>query len=131
MELRVAGDSLTVRALNARIGFEPRSIEVEAKYTYKREIEDRNRKNLYIGFAEPLKPLEAPRVDIVGRNYVGNFEVIYTNLEFEQYLTVITPASFIYDYAVLTNRELMVQMPARRKIYYEEEPFDRVVVYFV
>ncbi len=131
LELTVSGDTLEVRAANGRIVFEPRSVTVEARYAYKKEIEDRNRKNLYVGFQEPLQPLNPPRVDIVGRNYVGNFEVIYTNLDFEAYLTVITPASHLYDYAVITTQEVMIQMPAKRKLYYEEEPYERLVVYFV
>ena len=131
LRLTVSGDTLVVEAENARITLEPRSIAVEAGYRYKREIEDKSRKNLYIGFSEPLKPIEAPRVDILGRGFIGNFEVIYTDLDFEKYLTIITPASAVYDYVVLTNEELMVQMPPRRKLYYEEEPYDKIVVYIV
>ena len=131
LELTVAGDVLTVRAANAEITFEPRSVIIEAGYTYKKEITDRNRKNLYIGLREPLKPLDAPRVDIVGRNYVGNYEVIYTDLDFEKYLTIITPSGHLYDYAVITTKEIMLQMSPRRKIYYEEQPYDKLIVYLV
>ncbi|HIQ24245.1 MAG TPA: hypothetical protein EYH50_04265 [Pyrodictium delaneyi] len=131
LELRVMREALEIRAANAGLLFEPRSVTIEAKYTHKREIEDRNRKTLFIGFAEELKPLEAPRVDIVGRNYIGNFEVVYTDLEFERYLTVITPASFLYDYFVLTSRDVMLYMQAKRKVYFEEEPYDRIIIYFV
>ncbi|KSW11984.1 hypothetical protein CF15_04125 [Pyrodictium occultum] len=131
LELRVMSDALELRAANARMLFEPRSILLEARYSYRKEVEDKNRKTLYIGFAEPLKPLEAPRVDIVGRTYVGYFEVIYTDLDFEKYLTVITPASFLYDYFVVTTRDLMVHLQAKRKLYYEEEPYDKISVHIV
>ncbi len=131
LELQVSGDVLTVRGANFEITFEPRSVIVEAKYSYKKEVEDTNRKTLIIGFAEPLEPLEAPRVDILGRNYVGNFEVIHTDLGFEKYLTVITPASHVYDYAVLTSHELLLHMKPRRKIYFEEEPYDKIIIYLV
>ncbi|BES82016.1 hypothetical protein [Pyrodictium abyssi] len=131
LELRVMREALEIRAANAELLFEPRSVTIEAKYTYKREVEDRNRKTLFIGFAEELKPLEAPRVDIVGRNYIGNFEVVYTDLEFERYLTVITPASFLYDYFVLTSRDVMLYMQAKRKVYFEEEPYDKIIIYLM
>lgn len=131
LELRVMREALEIGAANAELLFEPRSLTIEAKYTYKREVEDRNRKTLFIGFAEELKPLEAPRVDIVGRNYIGNFEVVYTDLEFERYLTVITPASFLYDYFVLTSRDVMLYMQAKRKVYFEEEPYDKIIIYLM
>jgi hypothetical protein len=129
LRLAVSSDVLEVTAANANIVFELRSVIVEAKYTYKKDVEGANKRNLYIGFAEEIKPLEAPRVDIASRNYIGYFEVIYTDLEFERYLTVITPASFLYDYVVLTSSELMLQMSPRRKVYFEEEPYDKLIVY--
>jgi len=131
LRLRVNGDSLRIDAGNASFVLEPRTVDIGAKYTYKREVQDSNRKTLYIGFREPLQPLEAPRIDIIGRSYIGNFEVIYTDLDFEKYLTIITPAHFLYDYAVLTSSEIMFHMIARRQVYYEEEPFERIRVYFV
>ncbi|ABM80706.1 hypothetical protein [Hyperthermus butylicus] len=127
--LVVAGDTMTIRGENMTLYFEPRSVIVEGGYTYKRNVEDRNRRTVFIGFADELKPLSPPRVDIVGRNYVGNFEVIYTDLEFEHYLTVITPASFLYDYFVITSRDLMLYMQAKRKVYFEEEPYDKIIIY--
>jgi hypothetical protein len=131
LELRMKGDTLTVRASNASITFEPRSAVVEARYTYKREVQDVNRKTLFIGLAEPLKPIPAPRVDIVGRTYIGNFEVVYTDLDFEKYLTIITPSNYLYDYIVLTSREIMFHMIARRQVYFEEEPYEKLIIYFV
>ncbi len=131
LELRVSGDTLTIRAANMEIRMEPRSLELRGKYTYKREVEDQSRKTLYIGFGEKLQPVEAPRIDILGSAYVGNFEVRYTDLDFEKYLTVITPANYLYDYAVVTTRELMLHMSPRRKVYYEEEPYDHLIVYLV
>lgn len=131
LELQLHGDVLRIKAENANIELEPRSATIEAPYSYKKEVPDVNRKTLYIGFREPLKPLEAPRIDILGRSYIGNFEVIYTNLDFEKYLTIITPSHYLYDYVVLTGHEIMFHMIARRQVYYEEEPYDKVTVYFV
>jgi hypothetical protein len=131
LRLEVGSDTLRVIAENADIVLEPRMADINAKYSYKKEVEDSNRKTLYIGLREPIKPLKAPRIDIVGRSYVGNFEVIYTDLDFEKYLTIITPASFLYDYVVLTTTEIMFHMIARRQVYFEEEPYDHIRVYFV
>ncbi len=131
LRLEVDSDTLRVTARNAVFTFEPRHVDVEARYSYKKEVQDSNRKTLYIGLREPIEPLEAPRIDVVGRNYVGNFEVIYTDLDFEKYLTIITPANFLYDYAVITTTELMFHMIARRQVYFEEEPYERLRIYFV
>ena len=130
LELRVSSEHLELAAGNGELVFDPRSVEVRVPYTVKRDVEDRNRRTVFIEFREELKPIEQPpRVDIVGRNYVGNFEVVYTDLEFGRYLTIITPASFLYDYLVLTSRDLMLYMPAKRKVYFEEEPYDKIIVY--
>lgn len=132
LELAVEQERLTIVAGNGRIVLEPRAITVEARYTVKRDVEDRNRRTVFIEFAEQLAPIASPpRVDIVGRNYLGYFEVVYTDLDFERYLTIITPASFLYDYVVLTSRDLMAHMPSKRKVYFEEEPYDKVTVYIV
>ena len=130
LEIRVAPEKMVVVGGNGSIVFEPRSVEVNIRYAGKRNVEDRNRRTLLIEFQEQLHPLTGPpRVDIVGRNYVGNFEIVYTDLEFEKYLTVITPATFLYDYAVITTRDLMLYMQAKHKVYFEEEPFDNIIIY--
>jgi hypothetical protein len=129
LELIPSYNSLQIRAKNYEFAFEPRSIVIEGKYGAKREIDHLNRKTVFIEFVEEVQPLNPPRIDIVGRNYVGNFEVVYTDLEFERYLTVITPADFLYDYFVLTSTDLMLYMQSKRKIYYEEEPFDKIIIY--
>jgi hypothetical protein len=130
LEVRVASERMEVIGGNGSIVFEPRSVEVNVPYAGKRDVEDRNRRTVFVEFREELRPVSnPPRVDIVGRNYVGNFELVYTDLEFEKYLTIITPATFLYDYAVVTTRDLMLYMQAKRKVYFEEEPFDKITVY--
>ncbi|MEB3844681.1 MAG: hypothetical protein LRS48_03245, partial [Desulfurococcales archaeon] len=127
--LRVSNQALTIRAKNYEIVLEPRSVLLVGRYGAKREIEHMNRKTVFIELVDKVMPLETPRIDIVGRNYIGNFEVVYTDLGFEKYLTIITPAEHLYDYAVLTSDELMLYMQAKRKLFYEEEPFDKLVLY--
>jgi len=129
LELRIDGPSLMIRARNYEIMLEPRSVLVNGRYGAKREVEHMNRKTFFIELVDGITPLDAPRVDIVGRNYVGNFEIIYTDLDFERYLTIITPAEHLYDYAVLTTQELMLHMQAKRKLFYEEEPFEKIIIY--
>jgi len=131
LRLEVGQDAMKIVAANAVIVLEPREADIRANYSYKKEVQDATRKTLFIGFREKIEPLEAPRIDIVGRSYVGNFEVIYTDLDFEKYLTIITPANFLYDYAVLTTTDIMFHMVARRQVYFEEEPYEHIHVYFV
>lgn len=129
LELEPSSQVLVIRSKNYEIVLEPRSILISGRYSGKREIEHMNRKTIFIDFAEKVEPLNPPRIDVSGRNYVGNFEVIYTDLGFEQYLTIITPAEHLYDYAVLTTEELMVYMQAKRQVFYEEEPFEKIILY--
>ncbi len=129
LELEQSNHALIIRAKNYEIVLEPRSIIVNGKYSGKREVEHMNRKTIFIDFAEKVEPFNPSRIDISGRNYVGNFEIIYTDLEFEHYLTIITPAEHLYDYAVLTTEELMIHMQAKRQVFYEEEPFEKIILY--
>ena len=129
LELEPSSHVLVIRAKNYEIMLEPRSILISGKYSGKREIEHMNRKTIFIDFAEKVEPVNPPRIDISGRNYVGNFEIIYTDLGFEHYLTIITPAEHLYDYAVLTTEELMIYMQAKRQVFYEEEPFEKIILY--
>ncbi len=129
LELEPSSQALIIRAKNYEIMLEPRSILINGQYSGKREIEHMNRKTIFIDFAEKVKPINPPRIDISGRNYVGNFEVIYTDLEFEHYLTILTPAEYLYDYVVLTTEEFMIYMQAKRQVFYEEEPFEKIILY--
>ncbi len=131
LELIVRGETLVVRGANAELVFEPRSILVEAEYVSKRDLADGKRKRLYIDFASEFKPLEPRRIDIVGTRMIGLFEIRVTDLDFDRFLTVITPGSFLYTYIVLSTKTLMVETSAKRKIFYEEEPFTKLVIHIM
>ncbi len=129
VELRVRGESFAVRAANAELLFEPRYVVVEARYAARRSVSDERRTRVYVELAEEIKPLEPRRIDLVGSRVLGLFEVRLTDIEFRRYLTVVTPAGFLYDYFVVSDDTVMLEASARRKVFFEEEPFDKVVVY--
>ncbi|ALU12296.1 hypothetical protein EYM_02185 [Ignicoccus islandicus DSM 13165] len=71
----------------------------------------------------PIRFVEdPPRVDLVAndRFYYMGFDVRATDLDFEKYLTVVVPGSFLYDYVIVTSNKSEVAMSAKRKAYLEE-----------
>ncbi len=130
IEVRVRGEMLALRTANLEAVFEPRTVLVEGRYASHRLLTDDRRARVYIDLANPLEPLEAKRIDLVGSRTLGLFEVRVTDLEFSRYLTVITPAGFMYEYLVISDDRLMVEASAKRKVFFEEEPFEKLIVYF-
>ncbi len=129
VEIRVHGSVFVFRAANAEIVFEPRSVVVEAKYAGRRQVLDEKRTRVYIDLAEEVKPLEPVRIDLIGSRTLGLFEVRLTDLEFRRYMTVVTPADFLYDYFIVSDDQVMIEMSGRRKVFFEEEPFEKIIVY--
>ena len=131
LEVRLSRGLITVVAANAALYFEPRSVLVEADYEEPVAISDEKRLYVYIGFRGKLEPLEAPRIDVVGR-YVDELgELRLVDLEFNRYLTILTPGDFLYDFAVITPDKLFFQTNARRKVYFEKPAAFRIVAHLV
>ena len=131
LEVRLSRGLIAVLAANAALYFEPRSVLVEADYEEPAAISDEKRLYVYIGFRGKLEPLEAPRIDVVGR-YVDELgELRVVDLEFNRYLTIVTPGDFLYDFAVITPDKLFFQADARRKVYFEKPAAFRIVAHLV
>ena len=131
LRMRVRGEALEVEASNAYFLFEPRTIVAEVGYSSRLEIEDERKRRVVVEFSEELKPLEAERVNIVGGGYLGLFEVRITDLDFERYLTIVTPGGHLYDYAIITSTKLYVESSVKRKFFFEEQPFTKIVMYLM
>ena len=130
LEITISPGLISVVARNAAIHFEPRSITVEADYQ-EPIVESNGRRNYaYIGFRQALEPLEAPRIDIIGR-YVGEYaEIRATSIEgLGDYLTIITPGEYLYDYAVITPEKLLFQTNAKKKIFFERTGIETIIAY--
>ncbi|MET1128059.1 MAG: hypothetical protein ABWW70_01925 [Thermoproteota archaeon] len=122
-------DALHVVAGNGRLVLEPRRIAIEMEVSGELEVEDGKTRHVYVYLRESVKPLQADRVDVTGRALLKMYEVIYTDLGFQNYLTIITSSLFQYNYAVLTDNEVYINMGARRKAYFERSPQGGVIIY--
>jgi len=130
--LEARGEALELITREGSIVFEPRTVKVTIPFTKRFEREMRNQRNVYVMWRQELKPFKAPRIDVVGRGIIdSSYEVIATDLGFEKYLTIIPPSASLYNYSVVTSHELLVQLPIKRKVYYEEEGSAEVTVYIV
>ncbi len=119
LELRFVEDWLEVLASNYRIILAPRSVEIRGEASGHRESLVGKRKYIYVGLAEGLKPLRGPG-ERVERLLVGGFEVTGTDVEFSRYLTIVTPGFFLYNYVVLSDSSLALELSARREAYFDE-----------
>lgn len=128
---RTRGEFLEIQFENAYIALEPRTLIVEAPIAAHREAVDERRKRVIVEFGEEIKPLTPNRIDFVGRAALGLFEVRVTDLEFDTYITVVTPGGHHYEYVVVSKRLVYVEMSAKKKTYYEEEPNKKLILYIV
>lgn len=128
---RTRGEFLEIEFENAYIVLEPRTLVVEAPIASHREAVDERRKRVIVEFREEIKPLTPNRIDFVGHATLGLFEVRITDLDFDTYITIVTPGGHYYDYVVVSKRLLYVEMSAKKKTYYEEEPNKKLILYIV
>ena len=92
--------------------------------------EPTKKKMALIALHEPLELLKSPpRVDMVygESKFVNGFELRAVDLDFEVYLTVVVPGSFLYDYAIITPTKTEIMMSAKRNVYLEETSSSSVV----
>ena len=120
LELRFVEDWLEVHAANCRVVLAPRSVEVHGKAAGHRESLVGKRKYIYVELAEPLKPLKGPG-ERVEKLLAGGFEITGTDVEFSRYLTIITPGFYLYNYAVLSDTSLALEVSTRREAYFNQE----------
>ena len=128
---RTRGEFIEVELENAHITLEPRTLIVEAPIATHRETTDERRKRVIVEFREQIRPLTPNRIDFIGHAMLGLFEIRITDLDFDTYITIITPGSHHYDYIVVSKRLVYVEMSAKKKTYYEEEANKKLILYIV
>ncbi len=105
---------------NARIVLEPRRLLLEGVGARQRSRNDGRRLRVLLEASEPLKPITPPpRIDIDYTGVVGGFQVMYTSLGFENYITVVTPGTHLYDYVVVSSTLVYMEASGRRTAFYE------------
>ncbi len=114
---------LEIISKNYRFILRPRIVIVEG--TVKEyNIASPNRrgkyKYVYIELGEEVIPFDKkgrmPRPDII-----GGFEVNYQDMRFEEYLTIVTPGTFLYEYVILTTNMLTICLSAKKEAYVDLE----------
>ena len=118
-EVKLHGNALIV---NDEIVLDARSITLpkDAEVFY---AEPKLKNRVVYAFYSPLKSVEKPPyVDMLSgeRRVYGSFELRAVDADFEQYLTVITPGSFLYEYAIITPKKLAIVTSAKRDFYLED-----------
>jgi hypothetical protein len=83
---------------------------------------DKKRRAIVVYHPELRLDEMPPQVDMMygERKYYHGFELRAVDLDFEKYLTVLVPGSFLYDYAIITPTKTEVIMSAKRKMFLEE-----------
>lgn len=134
VKLLVGADRAVVSGRNFRLELEPRAIYFRGPWDDVEEASFPRRKNLYITVSEALEGDSAPpRIDVANGDEVvlRSFEVRLNLLEgVDSFLTLITPGTFLYDYAILTSRKFMAEMSSRRRVY-ASKANDMVEIYIV
>ncbi len=125
-EVKVHGNALFIAN---SIVLDARSITLpkESEIFY---AEPEVKKRVVYAFYNPLKGVERPPyVDMLAgeRRVFGGFELRAVDMDFEQYLTVITPGSFLYEYTIVTPRKLALVTSAKRDFYLEDTEKRKII----
>ncbi len=119
IEIKVHGNALIVAdsiVLDARSVTLPKESQV---YYAEPKVKQR----VVYAFYNELKGVERPPyVDMLAgeRRVFGSFELRAVDMDFERYLTVVTPGSFLYEYAIITPKKLALVTSAKRDFYLED-----------
>ncbi len=124
------GESLTIAAYNLTITLNSRGVDVVASIKDTKVYEIGKRKYVYIIFKEKIQPLPTGKSDIIDKAFTSGFEIIVTHINDNNYITVVTPGSWLYNYIILTNDTLMLELSKKRDVYFERLE-DEVVVHIV
>ena len=132
LEVDVQVDELIVRGGNFKISLRSREIEVQGNIKSYGDYVVGRKKYCYIDFNGPLTLLDIPRVDLRNQDMeiISNFELRVTDIEVSKYLTIVTPGNFLYNYVILSNNSLGVELSSRRNVFYEQIR-DGVIVYMM
>ncbi len=126
LKLDVTGNALIVAdeiVLDARTVTLPKNSEVFY-------AEPSVKKRAIYAFYNDLKMIDMPpAIDMVAndRRVYRGFEIRAVDMDFEQYLTVVTPGNFLYDYAIITPHKIGIFMSAKREGYVEETAKSKIL----
>ena len=130
--VRSVGGGVEVSGGRRKLIFDARTITAP-KDSEVRVAEPSVKKRTIYVFHEDLGFIESPPyIDLrAGQSRVyENFDLRPVDLDFEQYLTIVTPGSFLYDYVIVTKRKTGVIMSAKRDVYIEETK-NSLIIYLV
>ncbi|ABU81187.1 hypothetical protein [Ignicoccus hospitalis] len=126
LKLDVSGNALIVAdsiVLDARSVTLPKDSEV-------RYSEPTVKTRAFYAFYARLPTLtRPPAVDMVAndRRVYRGFEIRAVDLDVQQYLTVVTPGSFLYDYVIITPNKMGIYMNSKREGYLEETSKSKIL----
>lgn len=113
---------LTLKFLNNTVELRPRAIYFE-KILDHRIGKDNRKKYIYIYFEElrplPLQPIL--RMKNIDEFTIENYTIRYTRTAIDEYYTIITPGTHLYDYMIITGDEAGIVASIRREVYFDRE----------
>ena len=126
IKLDVSGNAMIVAD---KIVLDARSITLpkESKVFYAEPTV--KKRTLYATYNELPTHEFPPTVDMVAndRRVFRGFEVRAVDMDFEQYLTIVVPGSFLYDYVIITKKKMGIVMSAKRESYLEETSKSKIL----
>lgn len=116
---------------NILIIFIPKEVRVSGPIEKHVEESYGKKRYIYVKFSEKLLPLTGKGEYVLKRKIIENFEVRITDLDFTKYLTIIMPGTFLYNYALLSDDELIIETSTKKEVYFEKLKELMLTIYFV
>ena len=87
------------------------------------------KKYIYIHPRNGIEPINK-RGKLLKEYTLDRFEIMYQKLSFNEYMTIITPGEYLYDYIILTNDTVTIAMSGKKEAYFYREE-DKLTIYIV
>lgn len=130
--LTIKSDVLILESRNILIELRPRTVVVRdnIKSFEERDVgKSKKKKIVYIDFSETLK-LFVGQGEQVRETLVDGYEIRRQDLGFDEYLTIITPGTHLYDYIILSSSTLAIVLSGKRQVYFDKED-NMLTIYIV
>ncbi|WFO75109.1 hypothetical protein J4526_08555 [Desulfurococcaceae archaeon MEX13E-LK6-19] len=132
IDIVVKSGILTLQSSNLVMELRPRAIILQDKIRDYEETEigkTKRKKVIYLHLEEAIEPFKG-RGEVVKEVLIENYEIRRQDLGFEEYITIVTPGTHLYEYIIISSDTITVSLSAKRQAYVDKEDHT-TTIYFV
>ncbi len=132
IEFKVRNNELEINGENVKIILRPRVIIFTngvTDYELGESGRKAKKKYIYIYPKNGIEPINK-RGKFLKEYSLDRFEIMYQKLSFSEYMTIITPGEYLYDYVIITRDIVTIAMSGKKEAYFYKEE-NKLTIYIV